>query len=128
MKGDLLKITEALELKNLGFNEICDYHFYGGDTPKKFKGVSEEKRVNSSPNVYTAPTYRQAFKFFRDKFGYHIEIIWDHSENIIWYYVISKIGDLEFENISSYPNNVFSSPEKAEFEGLKKLIEIVKLK
>lgn len=131
-KADFLKFDEALALKELGFDEPCVGYIqdnkervlidvFGMNTNSNFSRIFNEDKFR-----IVTPTYSQAFRWFREKYGYHIEIIWDHSENIIWYYAISKIGNIEFEHISSYPNNVTKTPEESELEGLKKLIEIVK--
>jgi hypothetical protein len=140
MEEDFLLYPEALALKELGFvDPVFAYFkkekhkanpdwilFPSGDPDIQVR--YQQGLQNSSPELglVSAPTYSQAFKWFRKKYKLHCEIIWYHSEPVIWYYAISKIGDLEFKHISSYPDNVFNTPEEAELEGVKKLIEMVK--
>lgn len=138
-KEDFIPDDLARVIHGLGFNKECFTtivtkkeceHKIGGNCPlhNLHCGFPNCEVVKGSE--IGLPTYRQAFKFFRDSFGYHIETIWDHSEPVIWYYAITKIGDIdpESKSISSYPESVFSTPEEAELEGLKKLIETVNLK
>ena len=136
-KEDFIPNELARVLHELGFNDQCFTTIIAGKVCEhKVDGVCPLHNLHCShPNCEIVkgsevglPTYRQAFRFTRDKFGYHNEVIWDHSEPIIWYYAITKIGDInpESKSISSYPDNVFKTPEEAELEGLKKLIEIVK--
>lgn len=141
-KEDFVPYQEALALKKLAFNVGCIGRYWNSDRNPlqvvqqlsdnfNFKTITNDKTskskiANTNIDFYTAaPTYRQVFKWFRITHKYHGEIIWDHSE-VIWYYAISKIGDLDFKHISSYPKNVYGSFEEAELECVKKLIEIIK--
>ena len=124
MTKEFIPYEEALALKELGFDEPC----FGYYTDRKLFTFQDENGEAWLHSDIQAPLYQQAFRWFREKYNLHKEIIWDHSEPIIWYYTISKMGDLEFENISSYPDKVFNIPEEAELECLKQLIKIVKEK
>ena len=79
----------ALKMKALGFDEPC----FGCYT--KDKELSYDYSDNRGEGHYfqdcAAPTFSQAFRWFRKKYSLHSEIIWDHSEQVIWYYAISNI-------------------------------------
>ena len=86
MENQFIPYGQALELKELGFDEKCyghytsegelntieDYAKYGADILQMIN-----KRFNSETymkEVCTAPLYQQAFKFFRDRYGYSYSI------------------------------------------------------
>lgn len=145
MEKEFVSYEIALALKELGFDEPC-FACYGEDgqiiirTPdyRSFE-TNNESNIIRNFNLYnngtiSAPTFSQAFRFFREKYNVqcsiifyseslgikkipnHYEIQIDYLSNNKWCY---------FENIS---NKILLSYEEAELECLKKLIEIVKEK
>ncbi len=79
MNNEFISSTESLALKELGFNEKCS-SFYNHNSQlvryvnldKELDSVSKQTLKNSNiklPDTYTAPTWRQAFNFFRTKYG-----------------------------------------------------------
>lgn len=134
MEKEFIPYTEALALKELGFDEEC---FWWYDFEKYLRkdriGTSTNYSYFIENNSCSAPTYSQSFRFFREKYN------WQHSieptadqhrfevgyNYWIWnpktgeeYHTIPKnrpTGDWEYETY-----------EEAELECLKKLIEIVK--
>jgi hypothetical protein len=120
MNKEFIPYEQALELKELGFDEKCygyydsigelntveDYARLGANIlemlSKEFNSVSYMKEMCS------APLYQQAFRWFRDKYDLFISIM--HYENGY------SINDLRR----------FDTYEEAELACLKKLIEIVK--
>jgi hypothetical protein len=72
----------------------------------------------------TAPTYSQAFRWFREKYKYLVSPFSTESEEgkVIYYFEIGKVDkftvDIYSDDKSTY--------EEAELACLKKLIEIVK--
>ena len=72
---------QALELKELGFNETCFGWFRSTLIPSNFTEffLETEFGMNESPSDWvnsnfldkacSAPLYQQAFKFFREKYG-----------------------------------------------------------
>jgi hypothetical protein len=113
---DFVFHEEALALKELGFDEPC----FGYYDSKSTLTISTNKTVvkdwvwidNSLVpiNMTLAPTFSQAFRFFREKYDLFISIM--HYENGY------SINDLRR----------FDTHEEAELACLKKLIEIVKQK
>jgi hypothetical protein len=71
----------------------------------------------------TAPTYSQAFRWFREK--YNIEGITQHAEDRLWYkFHISTY--LQYGKKNIHAGFEYPTYEEAELACLKKLIEIVK--
>lgn len=114
LEREFVPCQEALELKELGFNEPCFRYYHTDKTLRtQTEGWLNEK--------CTAPTYSQAFRFFRGKYRLHSGIVpyYDY-----YYYSIKDfINDREYDN-----NDEQNSYEETELECLKKLIEIVKNK
>ena len=130
MEKDFVPYEQSLELKQLGFDEPC-FTWYWDDIGM-YNGL-EFGNHNKKLNIVSAPTFSQAFRWFREKYN------WQHSieptsdqhrfelgyNYYIWnnktgeeYYTMPKNrpwGDWEYETY-----------EEAELECLKKLIEIVK--
>ena len=116
---EFIPYQEALELKQLGFNEPC-FTYYKNDQPSDFLELvknSEIENVNNEPDDYiSAPTYSQAFRWFREKHDLcaNVARYEDEEENNFLYYIDDD--DIEEE---------FNTYEEAELACLKKLIEIV---
>jgi len=139
---DFVPYEQVLELKNLGFDEDCFGYYdteglqirYNVLNPTNKNSLFTEHSITNNPKI-SAPTFSQAFRFFREKYN------WQHSieptsdqhrfelgyNYYIWnnktgeeYYTMPKNrpwGDWEYEIY-----------EEAELSCLNKLIEIVKNK
>jgi len=119
--------AEALELKELEFDEFC-FGFW--DRYLLDSSIELKIQPNKMTNCYfikakaksccVAPTYQQAFVFFRKKYGLcgipnpnGYEILDKNNEYHEWGCIIEELYD---------------TYEESELECLKKLIEIVKSK
>ena len=111
---DFTLYPEALELKQLGFDEPC-LGVYFNPTKELFIG----KKVNQfTKDIRTlAPTYSQAFRWFRDKYGLCIVIKPIDDKKLDLGYNLLKNGLIMSAHLTY---------EEAELACLKKLIEIVK--
>jgi len=109
MKTQFLPQEIALELKELGFDEPCCAYYDGAGY------VMIKEMVHC---VISAPTFAQAFRFFREKYGLLSFIDMD----VYSYY---RFTIYEGKRISVAPHRTY---EEAELECLKKLIEVVKEK
>lgn len=121
MEKEFIHYEQALELKELGFNEPC-LGYYTGD--KKHLVIRPNMgRQNEELNyiVCTAPTFSQAFRWFREKCGLNSHI---HQENRDEYSYCCGQG--YSDEIGGYLG--FETYEEAELECLKKLIETTKNK
>jgi len=107
---------ESLELEEIGFNEPC----FGYWKSKNWL-IQEKTRTDGYTHAdqeCLAPTYSQAFRFFREK---HNISSWIYNSDMInFFYTILQGGRIV------KANNSYESYEEAELEYLKKLIEIVK--
>jgi hypothetical protein len=118
MEKEFIPYEQALELKELGFDEPC---FKVYDT---LGYIQDDKEMdNLFLEKCLAPLYQQCFKWFRDKRNIH---------GIVSYYGKGQwnieILDYKGNELIQIEDNTFWSYEEAELECLKKLMEIVKLK
>jgi hypothetical protein len=120
MNREFIPYEQALDLKELGFNEPCLAYFYTYDDENL---LSYDLKILND-NLKT-PLYRQCFRWFREKYGLYHSIGLDNSleNNVNCDYVIINHS----QSISELETN-FKSYEEAELECLKKLIKIVKNK
>jgi hypothetical protein len=107
MSKDFIPYQEALELKELGFNEPC-FGVYATKDGYVRKSAYDENG--------DAPTFSQAFRWFREKYQLHSYIEGAHP----WFRFYINSEDNRWEG------HKHLSHEEAELECLKKLIEIVK--
>lgn len=128
MENEFVPYKQALELKELGFNQPC-FGYYTGDK-KHLQLRPNMGRMNEpSDDVPTAPTFSQVFRWFREEFKISGEISSDfylEGKDNEWEYNIYQLGIEDDGYIGTL--NIFKTYEKAELECLKKLIEIVKNK
>ena len=116
MKNEFAPYDVALAMKELGFDEECLGWFrdklicYG-----EKDGYDEEYGLK-------APTFSQAFRFFRDKYNQHCFVQY-HSKPE---YSIVVYNDLRVEHRSMDELTMFDTYEEAQDACLRKLIEIVK--
>jgi hypothetical protein len=112
MNKEFIPYEQALELKELGFNELCLFYYTD----------NEALRIYHQSEIYddlvSAPLYQQAFRWFREN-GYISQITYDNFHNSHGYQIDGKYHTAE-ESFLEY--------ESAEFTCLEKLIEIVKNK
>ena len=120
MEKEFLPYKESLELKELGFDEKCGACYY-----KKFNNEIGYHKVYRNFNfvslTVSAPTFSQAFRFFREKYGLHYIICKNIQMDGYGYREVILIPYME-EN----ENTIFKTYEEAEVECLVKLIEIAK--
>lgn len=126
LEKDFLPYKQALELKELGFNEPC-LDYFANSNPQNSWTISYNSDDLHRPFESVArPTYSQAIRWFRNKYNLLGSI--DYSNRLKWYYVIREIiTSNTFHNHSTSNKEDFNTYEEAELECLKKLIEIEKL-
>ena len=101
---EFIPYQESLELKELGFDEPClAVHYEHKYYPySKSRGIKNSNKI-SQQWICTAPTFSQAFRWFREKYELH------H---------LDLLSLLFLEQKMNY--------EEAELKCLRRLIEIVK--
>jgi len=122
-----VEYEEALELKQLGFDEPCfgSWEVEKTNIPTYTHSVTKFYKNSDHPTGKTsAPTYSQAFRWFREKYGYHFQPFVD--DNQTFGYLITHFTDEG--RIDKPIKRGFKTPEESELDCLKKLIEILKEK
>jgi hypothetical protein len=108
LEKEFIPYTEVLALKELGFDEPCF----------AYRAEGAEAMIKYTPNcVISAPTFSQAFRFFRKKYNCH------HTIQLNKKYV-----GIVYSSVVNFSIDEFDTYEEAELECIKKLIEIVKNK
>jgi hypothetical protein len=133
MNKEFIPDEQALELKELGFNDVClGYHNIDPYLPKSYFNLV---RPFDHEWCLPAPLYQQAFRWFREKYNIQSYIDPNQIQNQIetkkWF--TYWIGDMDNQNYFHCYNSqhdslkiTFNTYEEAELACLKKLIEIVK--
>ncbi len=124
MDKEFIPYEQALELRELDFNEECLALYYVptkglhyGPTKELITQYTEDVRI-------VAPTFSQAFRWFREEYGYDVTI--KKCTPSEYKFEIEQLfvkGDSYY--FIDFP---FTSYEEAELKCLKKLIEIAKQK
>jgi hypothetical protein len=116
MNKEFIPYKQALELKELGFGELCLFYYTD----------NEALRIYHQSEIYddlvSAPLYQQAFRWFREKhqLDYWVRAWWAYDRTMfIGYEALIGKG----EHCGTY-----EFYEYAELACLEKLIEIVKNK
>lgn len=140
MEKEFIPYGLALELKQLGFDEPCFGYYVDGELRGINLGMEELGGVEpyyqrfgfhtlsnhdiDNPNkiVVTAPTYSQAFRWFRDVYNLKSCIMFRTSmeDNKEYYDWLIKGQEVVYRHFNTY--------EEAELACLQKMIEIVKTK
>ncbi len=124
---EIIPYNQALEIKQLGFNRFC-LGWYSDDKKLNKKISFNYFKCRFNRLRCSAPTYYQAFKWFREKWGYAswIEQNGKSEFDYIYSYKIYGRGvfhkPMNSSSISSYSRKY----ETTELNLLKELIEIVK--
>ena len=114
MNKEFIPYEQALALKELGFNEPCFGWFTDGHL--RIGAVVENKHVQGEGELL-APTFSQAFRWFREK-GYDVKVQ-KESANLYFGFYWTGAAWIIVGN---------GTYKQAELECLIKLIEIVKTK
>ena len=131
MNKEFVPYEQALELKELGFDDVClgyyhttlsssDVDLIIGKTPNRFYhliGIPEHFDT-------LAPLYQQVFRWFREKYGLYSEIFVDDSKT--FGFLISSF--IEEGRLDKPITRQFNTYEEAELGCVKQLIEIVERK
>ena len=124
MENEFIPYEQALALKELGFDEECLGYFWKHSSFIDFEFMYGSIAISNDRNI-PAPLYQQAFRWFREKHNLHTIINITISDK--WYFEIYNLSDKR--NCEIKIEEIFlSTYEEAQFECLKRLIEIVKIK
>jgi hypothetical protein len=137
MNKEFIPYEQALELKELGFDEPCfGFYTYKGEIRRYTNFDGELNDFQSIKNSHikmgddwcTALTFSQAFRWLLEKHNLYGIII--PTVTMAWTFktmtvVIGMVEVPPYSHVDAYD---YSSREEAELECLKKLIELVKNK
>ena len=132
MENEFIPYIEALALKELGFDEPCFnlYDFRTKQLMYKIPNIGEVAMFkcdnHNKTNHISAPTFSQAFKWFREKYNIipNIHSIYTdetYTKIQFWFWFANYEDDSDDEVF-------YGTYEEAELECLKKLIEIIQTK
>ena len=135
IEKEFVPYEQALALKELGFNEPCVAIFNINNELNIDDGFYKQEEYHK--DTVLAPTFSQAFRWFREKYKIDFSIITNYAKVDSKMIKSYRVGFIIVKNniIDSYflrPENnklkfiEFNTFEEAELECLKKLIEIVK--
>jgi hypothetical protein len=140
MDKEFISYEQALALKELGFDEPC----IGWYNPQvNYKKVTTDKYwafhlTGEWENFKPAPLYQQAFRWFREKHNFWVEIKVEDNvklgEQTFYWSIFGEYKTLNEKSIircltdSDVDGKTFKTYEEAESACLDKLIEIVKNK
>lgn len=124
MKDLFLPYQQSLELRELGFDEICLTHYWGENILNEAYGGWMK---NSNTKYVMSPTWEQAFKWLRENYNI-LATIYSNASGYLyeWHDAVGGThrGWSEYEG----PNDsgVWDTYEEAKLACITKLIEIVK--
>ena len=125
MKNEFIPYEQALELKELGFDEEC-FGYYDIDNGYAIGYAFCYSNVKSQlENGCSAPTFSQAFRWFREKHNLKGGILYIGGlkpETTWWDIYVVGHYNIEYNEMEMK----YQPYEEAELECLKKLIEIAK--
>jgi len=138
MKDLLVPAKQAVQLKELGFDEPCfGRYIYDGRGKEWF--LVQTQQTKSASVIFegaksvdgisvAAPLCQQVFKWFREKYELHGCIDLQCSNPAYWYIRVDDIIENDFVYHSEDYHIKYKTYEEAELACLDKLIEIVKNK
>ena len=123
MKDLFVPYQQSLELRELGFDEICLTHYWGNDILNEAYGGWMK---NSNTKYVMSPTWEQAFKWFRENYNLIglVEGGYDNGKNIFTYVIWDGFKD---NMIDEY----FDTYEEAQLKcliQLKCLVQLIKIR
>ena len=121
---EFIPYPEALGLKQLGFQERCFGHYW--ENLFYFKTTfNHPSTMPNSPESCLAPTYSQAFRWFRNEHNLDSEVYMNHEYGVKFYSkLILKLEGSVVTHIPG-PFEMYKSYEEAELACLRELIEIL---
>lgn len=125
MEKEFVSYEMALAFKELGFNEPC-FTYYYNDSGKLRTLISVDiyngwTYFPNKKSITLAPTFSQAFRFFREKYRLEGAI---YRLNFKW---ASQVFNIETSTYC-FKHELFETYEEAEINSLQKMIKMVKNK
>ena len=125
MNKEFVPYEQALALKELGFDEPCLGYYVTVEVPNPF--LVTTKITDTQGGYFTfAPTYSQAFRWFREKYNKLYSVNIDLSDNLKDKIYVDTIEDHLGSIVDR--SEEYKTDEEAELACLRKLIEIIESK
>ena len=118
MEKEFIPYNEALALKGLGFDEPCLGYYIELRNPQE--GILTIEKCENNFDGLLAPTFSQAFRLFREKYGIKTYVYEVLEERFVF---VTYTNPLDYKMSSTY----HTTYEEAELECLIRLIELVKI-
>jgi hypothetical protein len=120
MNKEFIPYEQALELKELGFDEPCFGWFQSSRLKKEYNALKDGGNQSyMRKEDCNAPTFSQAFRWFRERYNLHCWVYTSNSKEF-WYSIL-KDGRMMVRDYKP-----FNTYEEADLACLDRLIEIVK--
>ena len=136
MNKEFVSYTQALVLRELGFDEPCIYYVdkHNNDFIYNFENHPNDFIEWCGGNVVKTPLYQQAFRWFRDKHNLLHEL--NSAQKDSWLITIWETSSTTKHGVyngkrwdcDDLDENIPHTYEEAELACLNKLIEICKTK
>ena len=122
MEKEFIPYQQALDLKELGFNQPCFGWWFADEEML----IIDKSTKSTSENIIQAPTFSQAFRWFREVYGLDCFIDKGGIKGIYHAFVGGSEHGFLYGNNGNRPSEF--TYEEAELACLINLIEIVKEK
>ena len=121
LEKEFVPYDRSLRLKALGFDESCFTSYNNNNLVNWWEDAECVKNSELVKGYITAPTFSQAFRWFRDKYGMIFTLVGSK-------YYYPSVSFINTDGYSEIELGEFESYEEAELTCLDKLIEIVETK
>jgi len=128
MMNELISYNDSLMLRELGFDEACFAWYSKGQLILEHHIIFTGDQYYMREEDCNAPTFSQAFRFFRKKFNLFSCVELHLNFPIRYYFMIEEIGNDDFVYHTENETIFYDKYEDAEIACLKLLIELVKNK
>ena len=125
--------SQAVALKELGFDMPCFRYVYIGDTGNNIDRYEEvepsrAKNYNKYFLCVSQPLKSQVFEWFRDKHNLYHEIrtfAWDYDKKELGFSIRTYLNPIDIETERLIHSEVYETYKEAESACIDKLIEIL---
>jgi hypothetical protein len=121
MEKEFIPYQQSVDMKELGFDEPCfGIHFEEGLNPFLMFASQYGEEGASANGGILAPTFSQAFRFFREKHNIISSVRTNFNEEFFYEIYVDVMNEIT--------SNYYKTYEEAELGCIEKLIELTKNK
>ena len=124
MMNELISYNDSLMLREFGFDEACFAWYSKGQLILEHHIIFTGDQYYMRKEDCNAPTFSQAFRFFREKFNLFSCVELHLNFPIRYYFIIDEIGNDDFVYHTEDETIFYDKYEDAEIACLKLLIKI----